>query len=82
MTIYRKRGCDRCLQTGYSGRMAIFEIMVLDERIKKMILTTHDSGRIEAEAVARGMKTLRDSGIRKVLEGVTSIAEVLRVTQR
>ena len=82
VTVYRKKGCPQCLNTGYSGRMPIFEIMVLDETIKKMILTTHDSGRIEAEAVRQGMKTLRESGIRKVLEGVTSIAEVLRVTQR
>jgi general secretion pathway protein E len=82
VVIYRKKGCSKCLNTGYGGRVAIFEIMVLDESIKKLILTTHDSGRIEAEAVRRGMKTLRESGIRKVLEGVTSIAEVLRVTQR
>ena len=81
-TIFRKRGCAQCLNTGYSGRAAIFEIMMLDDKIKKMILTTHDSGRIEAEAVRQGMKTLRESGIQKVLEGVTSIAEVLRVTQR
>lgn len=80
--IYRKRGCAQCLNTGYSGRVPIFEIMVLDDTIKKMILTTHDSGRIETEAVRQGMKTLRDSGASKVLEGVTSIAEVLRVTQR
>ena len=81
-TIYRKRGCAQCLNTGYSGRVAIFEIMMLDDKIKKMILTTHDSGRIEAEAVRQGMTTLRESGIQKVMEGVTSIAEVLRVTQR
>ena len=81
-SIYRKKGCAQCLNTGYSGRVPIFEIMVLDDKIKKMILTTHDSGRIEAEAVRQGMKTLRESGIQKVLEGVTSIAEVLRVTQR
>ena len=81
-TIYRKRGCVQCLNTGYSGRVAIFEIMMLDDKIKKMILTTHDSGRIEAEAVRQGMTTLRESGIQKVMEGVTSIAEVLRVTQR
>ncbi|MDY6904791.1 MAG: type II secretion system ATPase GspE [Thermodesulfobacteriota bacterium] len=80
--IYRRKGCSQCLHTGYSGRVGIFEIMVLDENIKKMILTTHDSGRIEAAAIRQGMTTLRDDGIRKVLEGVTSIAEVLRVTQR
>ncbi|WP_232362727.1 type II secretion system ATPase GspE [Desulfosudis oleivorans] len=81
-TIYRKTGCDHCLGTGYSGRIAIFEILVMDEKIKKMVLTTHDSGRIEAAAVKHGMITLRQDGIHKVLDGVTSIAEVLRVTQR
>ncbi|MDY6831258.1 MAG: type II secretion system ATPase GspE [Thermodesulfobacteriota bacterium] len=81
-TIYRKTGCDHCLGTGYSGRIAIFEILVMDEKIKKMVLTTHDSGRIEAAAVKQGMITLRQDGIHKVLDGVTSIAEVLRVTQR
>lgn len=80
--VYRKKGCAQCLNTGYSGRVPIFEIMVLDDLIKTLILTTHDSGRIEAEAVRQGMKTLRDSGIDKVVEGVTSIEEVLRVTQR
>jgi len=81
-TIYRKKGCAHCLDTGYSGRIAIFEILVMDEKIKKMVLTTHDSGRIEAAAVKQGMITLRQDGIHKVLDGVTSIAEVLRVTQR
>lgn len=80
--IYRRKGCAECLNTGYSGRVGIFEIMVLDENIKKMILTTHDSGQIESTAIRQGMTTLRDDGIRKILEGVTSIAEVLRVTQR
>ncbi|MFP4039398.1 MAG: type II secretion system ATPase GspE [Desulfosudaceae bacterium] len=80
--IYRKQGCERCLNTGYSGRAGIFEIMVMDENIKKMVLTTHDSSRIEAQAKKKGMSTLRDSGIEKILAGDTSIAEVLRVTQR
>jgi len=80
--IYRKRGCDRCLNTGYSGRAGIFEVMVMDETIKKMVLTTHDSSRIEDQARKKGMSTLRDSGIEKILAGETSIAEVLRVTQR
>ncbi|MFZ5562872.1 MAG: type II secretion system ATPase GspE [Thermodesulfobacteriota bacterium] len=80
--VYRKQGCAHCLNTGYSGRIGIFETLVLDEKIKKMILTTYDSGRIEAAAVKQGMITLRQDGINKVLGGMTSIAEVLRVTQR
>ncbi len=80
--IYRKKGCTHCLNKGYSGRVGIFEIMVMDEQMKKIIIATHDSGRIETEAIKRGMTTLREDGIRKVLAGVTSIAEVLRVTLR
>lgn len=80
--IYRKKGCPDCLHTGYGGRVGIFEIMVMDEAMKKMIITTHDSGRIEAAARKQGMVTLREDGIRKVLSGQTSIAEVLRVTLR
>ncbi len=80
--IYRKKGCPQCLHTGYSGRVGIFEIMVMTENMKKIIISTHDSGRIEEAAVKQGMTTLREDGIRKVLAGETSIAEVLRVTLR
>ncbi len=81
--VYRSGGgCQNCMNTGYKGRIGIFEIMVLDDVIKKMILSTHDSDQIKAEAVRRGMTTLRHDGIRKIIEGVTSIEEVLRVTQR
>lgn len=81
--VYRSGGgCQNCMNTGYKGRIGIFEIMVLDDVIKKMILSTHDSDQIKAEAVRRGMTTLRHDGIRKIIEGVTSIEEVLRVTLR
>ncbi|MBT4364927.1 MAG: type II secretion system ATPase GspE [Desulfobacteraceae bacterium] len=79
--IYRAKGCPDCFNTGYRGRKSIFEIMIPDENLKKMILKTHDSNQIKSIALKNNMVSLRHDGIQKVLDGVTSIAEVLRVTQ-
>ena len=81
-TIYEAMGCPNCLNTGYRGRMGIFEIMVLNEQIRHMILQTYDANQIKETALAHGMATLLQDGVRKVLEGTTTIEEVLRVTQR
>jgi len=80
--IYKAVGCEKCISTGYSGRLGIFEIMVLTEKLKGLILETYDSNRIKNEAVKEHMVSLRQDGIQKVLEGVTTIEEVLRVTQK
>jgi general secretion pathway protein E len=80
--IYKAVGCENCFSTGYRGRIGIFEIMVLTERLKSLILTTFDSSRIKAEAVRQKMRTLRVDGMQKVLEGTTTTEEVLRVTQK
>jgi general secretion pathway protein E len=80
--IYKAVGCEKCINTGYSGRLGIFEIMVLTERLKGLILETFDSNRIKSEAVKEKMRSLRQDGIQKVLDGVTTIEEVLRVTQK
>jgi general secretion pathway protein E len=79
--IFKAIGCEKCFQTGYRGRIGIFEIMVMSEELKTLILQTYDSNRIKALAVQEQMATLRDDGIEKVLEGVTTLEEVLRVTQ-
>ena len=79
--IYRAVGCDACFHTGYAGRQAIFEIMVLDEALKLKILSTSDANTIKAQALSRGMATLRRSGIEKLLQGATTVEEVMRVTQ-
>jgi general secretion pathway protein E len=81
-TIYRPKGCDACLQKGYSGRTAIFEILELDSDLKTVILKTHDSNQIMATAVRKGMMSLMQDGFRLVLKGITSIEEVLRVAHR
>ena len=79
-TIYRGRGCSACLDTGFRGRTGIFEFMLLDEKIKNLILKTSDANAIKRAAIERGMTTLRRDGARKVLQGVTTIEEVFRVT--
>ena len=79
--IYKAAGCEKCFQTGYRGRLGIFEIMVMSEELKGLILQTFDSNRIKALAVQEKMTTLREDGIDKVLAGVTTLEEVLRVTQ-
>ncbi|MCJ7810296.1 MAG: Flp pilus assembly complex ATPase component TadA, partial [Desulfobulbaceae bacterium] len=78
--IYRGRGCPSCLNTGFRGRTGIFELMVLDENIKNLILKTPDANAIKRQAINQGMSTLRQDGARKLLEGVTTVEEVFRVT--
>ncbi|MEJ2067692.1 MAG: ATPase, T2SS/T4P/T4SS family, partial [Deltaproteobacteria bacterium] len=81
-TFYRGTGCPECLGTGYKGRTGIYEILLVDDVIRGLVLKTSDSVTIKTEGVHRGMLTLRDDGIRKVLEGITTIEEVVRVTQQ
>jgi general secretion pathway protein E len=79
--VFKAVGCEKCFLTGYRGRLGIFEIMVMSEELKTLILQTFDSNRIKILAVAEKMTTLRQDGIEKVLAGVTTLEEVLRVTQ-
>ena len=79
--IYRRKGCHACLQTGYRGRTGIFEIMIMDDPIKKLILKTSDSNQINETALERGMITMLQDGAAKVLNGISTIEEVLRVTR-
>jgi general secretion pathway protein E len=80
--IYQARGCEKCFHTGYRGRIGIFEIMHMDDALKNLILKTYDASQIKQAAPKNKMKTLRQSGIEKVLYGTTTIEEVLRVTQQ
>jgi general secretion pathway protein E len=79
--IYRARGCPQCGSKGYRGRTGIFEILEIDDELRKLITRGIDSKTIGSQAVRSGMVTMRNDGARKVLEGVTSIAEVLRQTE-
>jgi general secretion pathway protein E len=80
--IYKGKGCHDCLNTGYKGRTGIFELMILDDAIKSLILKTSDSNAIKKKAVNRGMVTLRQDGALKVLSGITTVEEILRITQK
>ncbi len=79
--LFKANGCENCFNTGYRGRIGIFEIMMMEDSLKSLILETFDSNLIKKEAVNRNMTTLRQDGIAKVLEGLTTIEEVVRVTQ-
>jgi general secretion pathway protein E len=80
--IYRARGCENCFHTGYKGRNAIFEIMVLNEELRSLILKSYDSNVIKKRALEMNMLSLRQDGIQKLLNGVTTIEEVFRVTMK
>ena len=81
-TIYRAgHGCERCFGVGYAGRISIHELMVFDDEIREMILQTQDSKSIKKLAVSKGMVTLREAAIGKVLLGESSLEEALRTTQ-
>jgi general secretion pathway protein E len=80
--VYRARGCENCFHTGYKGRNAIFEIMVLNEELRSLILKSYDSNAIKKRALEMNMLSLRQDGIQKLLNGVTTIEEVFRVTMK
>ena len=74
-------GCAQCKQTGYRGRVGIHELLIVDDELRALIMKNADASTIRAYATGRGMPTLRSDGAQKVLEGVTTIEEVMRVTQ-
>lgn len=78
--IYQPAGCRRCGFSGYSGRIAIFELLIINDEIREMILQNKSVVAIRNKGIAQGMTLLRDDGWSKVVEGTTSIEEVLRVT--
>ena len=79
--FYKGQGCDECGGTGYVGRIGIFEALPITDKIASLILQHGDSGTIEKEAINEGMITMKQDGYLKVLAGVTTIEEVLRVAQ-
>ena len=79
--IYEAKGCDHCRGTGYQGRTGIHELLVVDEAMRSAILQGMDASALQSIATKAGMYTLYDDGLRKVAAGVTSLDEVLRVTQ-
>jgi general secretion pathway protein E len=78
----RKVGCPQCLETGFLGRTGIYELLLITDRVRALVNQRADSTAIKRAAVDEGMETLRDDGLRKVLEGVTTAEEVLRATEQ
>lgn len=79
-TIYRGKGCEACKFTGFRGRSAIYEILLVDDSIRELILAKASAAEIKKKALSSGMKSLKDHGLEEVVKGNTSIEEVLRVT--
>jgi type IV pilus assembly protein PilB len=79
VTFYRGRGCDHCIHAGYKGRVGVFELMVLNDSIREMILRKAPAHSIRQEALESGMITLRQDAMQKILEGITTMEEALRV---
>lgn len=81
IVVKRARGCSECMNTGYKGRTGIYELLLIDDDIRSLIIKKTDSNTIKSLAIKKGMDTLKVDGIKKVLKGITTMEEVLRVTQ-
>ncbi len=81
ISLYKGRGCEKCAFTGYYGRTGIFELLIVDDNIRKLILKNSDSNQIRELAKQQGMRILLEDGVEKVKKGITTLSEVLRVTQ-
>jgi type II secretory ATPase GspE/PulE/Tfp pilus assembly ATPase PilB-like protein len=79
--FFEGRGCEQCSNTGFRGRIGIYELMIINDAIRKLVMSKADSGQIRKKTIENGMRSLRDDGWLKVRQGMTTISEVLRVTQ-
>ncbi|MDZ4383766.1 MAG: type II secretion system protein GspE, partial [Thermodesulfovibrionia bacterium] len=77
---FKGKGCSICSDTGYKGRIALYEVMPVKDEIKELILEGASAAEVKKAAVKVGMKTLRMSGLTKIKEEVTTLEEVMRVT--
>ena len=80
--LFKGTGCSKCFNSGYKGRTGVFEILTVNDAIRSLILSRSSNEAIREEAKAQGMKTLRESAIEKLKNGITTIDEVLRITQQ
>ncbi len=79
VTFYRGRGCDYCRGTGYRGRIGIFELLTISDPVRDMVVHRASSTELKAQSIREGMRTLRDDGLEKVMSGISTIEEILRV---
>lgn len=77
--LYKGTGCEKCLHTGYTGRLGIFELLTMTENIKKLVMAGSDASTIKEQAIKEGMVTLLSDGIQKAIKGLTTLEEVFRV---
>jgi type IV pilus assembly protein PilB len=80
LQMFKGRGCERCSGTGYKGRVALFEVMDIDEEIRELILSGGSANELRQQALANGMISLRESGLYKLRDGITTLEEVMRET--
>ena len=78
--VYKGKGCPICNNTGYKGRIGLYEVMPMKEEVRELVLSRASTSEIKKEAIRLGMKTLRQSGIMKIKEGVTTVEEIFRST--
>ena len=81
ITLYRGNGCDKCMNTGYKGRAAIFELMIPNEEIRELTIAKTSTDEIKKAAAKAGMQNMRQDGLEKAKKGITTVEEVLRLTQ-
>jgi general secretion pathway protein E len=80
-TLFKQKGCDKCSNTGFLGRLGIYELLLMDDAVGPLILKNADAQALKRSAMEQGMDSLRDDGARKVLTGLTTVEEVLAATQ-
>ncbi|MBN2053858.1 type IV-A pilus assembly ATPase PilB [bacterium] len=80
MVVYKGKGCSTCGDTGYKGRIALFEVMTVSDEVRELVLRGASSMEIKETSIALGMRSLRESGLQKIREGITTVEEIVRVT--
>jgi len=78
---WRGRGCDKCRKTGYSGRLGIYELLVMDDQLRDMVTSNPDVIALRRKCIEKGLITLRQDGFEKVSRGLTTVDEILRTTE-
>ena len=76
--VFEGKGCGRCNETGFKGRVALYEVMAMTDELKEFVLQGYSSAELKNESIRLGMKTLRQAAVTKLLDGVTTLAEVVR----
>ena len=81
LTLYHAKGCEHCGHTGYFGRLSIVEVLPMTDSLRSLIMRHATASELREAAIAEGMETMYENGLKKAVEGVTTIEEVLRVTR-